>query len=74
MRLHFFNSAVIGNSKLDYSLFMLKNGGWWLLTALFIFVVVTFLFTQYGYRLPAEENVFYNVRFYYIRGKIFTYP
>ena len=53
---------------------MLKNGGWWLLTALFIFVVVTFLFTQYGYRLPAEENVLYNVRFYYIRGKIFTYP
>lgn len=28
---------------------------------------------QYGYRLPQEENVFYNVHFYYIQGKIFTY-
>lgn len=53
---------------------MLKNGGRWLLAASFLFVVVTFLFTQYGYRLPAEENVFYNVHFYYIRGRIFTYP
>lgn len=32
------------------------------------------LFSQYGYRLPPEENVFYNVQFYYIRGKVFTYP
>lgn len=53
---------------------MLKNGGRWLLAASFLFVVVTFPFTQYGYRLPAEENVFYNVHFYYIRGRIFTYP
>ncbi|XP_068712086.1 uncharacterized protein C18orf63-like [Montipora foliosa] len=29
---------------------------------------------MYGYRLPQEENVFYNVHFYYIKGKIFTYP
>lgn len=29
---------------------------------------------QYGYRLPQEENVFYNVHFYYIQGKTFTYP
>ena len=30
--------------------------------------------SQYGYRLPQEENVFYNVHFYYIQGKTFTYP
>ncbi|XP_029186645.2 uncharacterized protein LOC114954260 [Acropora millepora] len=29
---------------------------------------------MYGYRLPQEENVFYNVHFYYIQGKTFTYP
>lgn len=29
---------------------------------------------MYGYRLPSEENVFYNVHFYYIKEKIFTYP
>lgn len=32
------------------------------------------LLLQYGYRLPQEENVFYNVHFYYIQGKTFTYP
>ncbi|XP_048576530.1 uncharacterized protein C18orf63 isoform X2 [Nematostella vectensis] len=28
----------------------------------------------YGYRLPAHEKVFYNVRFFFRKSKVFTYP